>query len=68
MIQQILKDRKDMWDDPSTFWGSAAGRMLNERCGGVFTPPEDPSVVPEEMAVAFTFGAPLRHITFTQDP
>ena len=60
MIQRILEDRKEMWDDPSTYWGSPAGRMLNERCGGIFTPPEDPSVVPEEMAVAFTFGtAPL---------
>ena len=57
MIQRILKDRKDLWDDPASFWGSPAGRMLNERCGGLFTPVDDPTVVPEEIAVAFTLGA-----------
>ena len=57
MIQQILKDRKDLWDDPESFWGSTAGKALNTACGGLFEPPADPSVIPEEMAVAFTFGA-----------
>lgn len=50
-LQPYLKQRQDDFDDAATFWGSPAGRCLDEATGFKFSRP-----APDEVAIPFGLG------------
>ena len=58
MIEAILDSRREAWTQEESFWGSPAGRALNQSCGKLFEIPGVPGQVPDVVAIAFTLGAP----------
>lgn len=60
MVHAILDSRREAWTRPESFWGSPAGRALNLACRDVFSCPDTPGEVPDELAIAVTLGASRR--------
>ena len=57
MVEAVLDSRRDAWTQQHSFWGSPAGRALNDACGDAFQVTTPPGEIPDEMAIAFCLGA-----------
>lgn len=53
MLQEILRQRKEDFDDPGSFWRSAAGVAINRACRGLFN---NLDASKDEIAILVSFG------------